>query len=201
LDLVEVAPKNRPPVCRVMDYGKYVYQQNKRQRESKKTHAAKKIKEIKIRAKIEKHDLDFKIKHIRTFLGKNFKVKVTVIYRGREITHTEIGRKLIAKVIAELGDEAVVESAPKMEGRALIAVLAPAPKKAREKKDAPETETGTPASETGTPASETGTPASETGTPASETGPPVTETGTPASDTGTPASETGTPAPGDEPEE
>jgi translation initiation factor IF-3 len=188
-----------------MDYGKYLYQQNKRQRESKKAHAAKKVKEIKIRAKIEKHDLDFKIKHISSFLGKNFKVKVTVIYRGREITHTEIGRKLIAKVIAELGDEAVVESAPKMEGRALIAVLAPAPKKAREKPAETETETAEPAAgtvtETGTPASETGTPASETGTPASETGTPASETGTPASETGTPASETGTPAPGDKPEE
>lgn len=142
-----------------MDYGKYLYQQNKRQRESKKTHAARKIKEIKIRAKIEKHDLDFKIEHIRTFLEKHFKVKVTVIYRGREITHTEIGRKLVAKVIAALGDEAVVESAPKMEGRALIAVLAPAPKKAREKPSETETEAAEPSA--GTPAPTAGTPAPE----------------------------------------
>jgi len=199
LDLVEVAPKNRPPVCRVMDYGKYLYQQNKRQRESKKAHAAKKVKEIKIRAKIEKHDLDFKIKHIRTFLGKNFKVKVTIIYRGREITHTEIGRKLIAKVIAELGDEAVVESAPKMEGRALIAVLAPEPKKAREKPAETETETAEPA--TGPPATETDIPATETGQSVPETGTPASETDTPATETDTPAPETGTPAPGDKPEE
>lgn len=133
MDLVEVAPKNRPPVCRVMDYGKYLYQQNKRQRESKKTHTAKKIKELRIRAKIEKHDLDFKIRHIKAFLNKKFKVKITVVYRGREITHSEIGQELISKVIAALGDDAIVESAPKMEGRALIAVLAPAAKKTKEK--------------------------------------------------------------------
>ncbi len=149
-----------------MDYGKYLYQQNKRQRESKKTHAARKIKEIKIRAKIEKHDLDFKIEHIRIFLEKKFKVKVTVIYRGREITHTEIGRKLVAKVIAALGDEAVVESAPKMEGRALIAVLAPAPKKAREKPSETETEAAEPSASTPPPTA--GTPAPTAGTPAPE---------------------------------
>jgi len=152
LDLVEVAPKNRPPVCRVMDYGKYLYQQNKRQRESKKTHAAKKTKEIKIRAKIERHDLDFKIKHLRAFLEKKFKVKVTVVFRGREITHTEIGRELIAKVIAALGDEAIVESAPKMEGRTLMAVLASAPKKTKRKPA--ETEAGAAELSADTPAPE-----------------------------------------------
>jgi translation initiation factor IF-3 len=116
-----------------MDYGKYLYQQNKRHRESKKAHAAKKVKEIKIRAKIEKHDLNFKIEHIKDFLAKNYKVKVTIIFRGREITRTELGRELIERVIKELGDGAVIESAPKMEGRILTAVLAQSTKKPKQK--------------------------------------------------------------------
>jgi translation initiation factor IF-3 len=116
-----------------MDYGKYLYQQSKRQRESKKTHALKRVKEIKIRAKIEKHDLDFKIKHIKNFLVKNFKVRITVVFRGREITHMELGRELIGRVIGELEGEATVESPPKVEGRVLTAILAPATKKPNKK--------------------------------------------------------------------
>lgn len=132
-DLVEVAPNNRPPVCRVMDYGKYLYQQSKRQRESKKTQTVKRVKEIKIRAKIEKHDLDFKIKHVKDFLAKNYKVRITIVFRGREITHMELGRELINKVISELTEEATVESPPKIEGRVLTAILAPPTRKTSKK--------------------------------------------------------------------
>jgi translation initiation factor IF-3 len=132
-DLVEVAPNNRPPVCRVMDYGKYLYQQSKRQRESKKTQTVKRVKEIKIRAKIEKHDLDFKIKHIKDFLAKTYKVRITIVFRGREITHMELGRDLINKVISELAEEAAVESPPKVEGRVLTAILAPPSRKPSKK--------------------------------------------------------------------
>lgn len=127
---MEVSPDSRPPVCRIMDYGKYLYQQSKRERESRKSHSAKRIKEIKVKAKIEKHDLQFKIEHIKNFLSKNYKVKVSVIFRGREITHPAFGEKLMEKILTELEEVATVETAPRIEGRILTALFAPARKKA-----------------------------------------------------------------------
>ena len=129
LDLVEVSPTARPPVCRIMDYGKFKYEQNRRARKAKKKQHQMQLKEIKMRPKIDDHDYGFKLQHARTFLMERDKVKVTVTFRGREIAHQEIGYKLIQKVIGELADVSLVESAPRSEGRTITAVLMPkAPK-------------------------------------------------------------------------
>jgi translation initiation factor IF-3 len=125
LDLVEVSPTARPPVCRIMDYGKFKYEQNRRARKAKKKQHQMQLKEIKLRPKIEEHDYTFKIQHARDFLRARDKVKLTVTFRGREIAHQEIGYKLIQKAIAELADVASVESPPRSEGRTLNAVLMP----------------------------------------------------------------------------
>ena len=123
LDLVEVAPMANPPVCRIMDYGKYKYQQHKRAQESKKNQRIIHVKEIKLRPKTEKHDFQFKKKHIRKFLLGGNKVKVTVIFRGREMTHYEIGEALLQQMANEVEDVGVVEQAPKREGRNMTLLL------------------------------------------------------------------------------
>jgi translation initiation factor IF-3 len=124
-DLVEVAPNADPPVCKIMDYGKYKYQQNKRSQEAKKKASVIQVKEVKIRPKTDDHDLEFKIRHIRRFLGQKDKAKVTMLFRGREIVYVDLGMKILDRVLEELQDEAVVEQKPKMEGRNLVMVLAP----------------------------------------------------------------------------
>jgi translation initiation factor IF-3 len=137
LDLVEVAPLAKPPVCRVMDFGKYLYDQRKRQRETKKSQSSSVIKEIKVGAKTEPHDIAFKLKHIRRFLSEKHRVKITVVFKGREISHSERGRALIDRIIAELGELATVETPAKLEGRMMSALLAPGKHKpARVKADA-----------------------------------------------------------------
>ncbi len=125
LDLVEVSPTARPPVCRIMDYGKFKYEQNRRARKAKKKQHQMQLKEIKMRPKIEEHDYGFKMQHAREFLVSRDKVKFTILFRGREIAHQEIGYKLIQKAIAELADVSSVESPPRSEGRTLTAVLMP----------------------------------------------------------------------------
>jgi translation initiation factor IF-3 len=127
LDLVEVAPTARPPVCRIMDYGKFKYEQNRRARKAKKKQHQMQLKEVKMRPKIEGHDYDFKIEHAREFLSERDKVKLTVTFRGREIAHQDLGYKLIQRAIADLAEHATVESAPRSEGRTLTAVLMPRP--------------------------------------------------------------------------
>jgi translation initiation factor IF-3 len=127
LDLVEVSPKARPPVCKIMDYGKYMYQLNKRAKEAKKHQHVTVVKEVKMRPKIEPHDYDFKVRHARQFLGAGDKVKVTVIFRGRELAHKELGRRLMERAIEDLSDAASVEVAIRAEGRSMIMVLAPKP--------------------------------------------------------------------------
>ncbi|MBN2564301.1 MAG: translation initiation factor IF-3 [Candidatus Eisenbacteria bacterium] len=127
LDLVEVSPKARPPVCKIMDYGKYMYQLNKRAKEAKKRQHVTVVKEIKMRPKIEPHDYDFKLRHAREFLGEGDKVKCTVIFRGRELAHKELGRKLMERAIEDLSDAASVEVPIRSEGRSMIMVLAPKP--------------------------------------------------------------------------
>jgi len=129
LDLVEVSPTARPPVCRIMDYGKFKYEQNRRARKAKKKQHQMQLKEIKLRPKIEEHDYSFKVEHARTFLTSRDKVKVTVTFRGREMAHQEIGYKLIQKVIQQLADVSTVESSPRSEGRTITAVLMPKPPK------------------------------------------------------------------------
>lgn len=129
LDLVEVSPTARPPVCRIMDYGKFKYEQNRRARKAKKKQHQTQLKEIKMRPKIEEHDYMFKVNHAREFLEERDKVKVTVTFRGREIAHQDLGHKLIQKVIAALGEVALVETPPRSEGRTLFTVLMPRPGK------------------------------------------------------------------------
>jgi len=123
LDLVEVAPGSRPPVCRIMDYGRYKYEQKKKAGKGK-GHAAT-LKEVKLRPRTDQHDLDFKLKNARRFLMDGDKVKVTVMYRGREMVHRELGRKQLDRVVELLGPIAAVENPPRMEGRLLSMILVP----------------------------------------------------------------------------
>ena len=125
LDLVEVSPNANPPVCKIMDYGKYKYELTKKQQEAKKKQSSFQLKEIKIRPKTGDHDLQVKIGHIRKFLGKKDKVRVTVIFRGREITLSDRGRELLGQVAETVSDISTVEQFPKFEGRTMIMVLAP----------------------------------------------------------------------------
>ena len=123
LDLVEVAPGSRPPVCRIMDYGRYKYEQKKKAGKGK-GHAAS-LKEVKLRPRTDDHDLEFKLKNARRFLMDGDKVKVTVMYRGREMVHRQIGRKQLDRVVEMLGSLATVENPPRMEGRFLSMILVP----------------------------------------------------------------------------
>ncbi len=125
LDLVEVAPNERPPVCRIMDYGKYKYQRSKRQQQAKKKQKVILVKEIKLRPKTEEHDYQFKTQHVRRFLQDGHKAKVTIIFRGREMAHTELGRRVLDRIIIDLEDVASVEQMPKQEGRNMTLVLSP----------------------------------------------------------------------------
>lgn len=127
LDLVEVAPNERPPVCRIMDYGKFKYEQNKKDRKARSKQQGQALKEVKFRPKIEKHDLEVKVKRARKFLGESHKVKVTMNFRGREVTHAQLGRQILERVAKELEDIGQVESHPRMEGRHMIMLLAPRP--------------------------------------------------------------------------
>ena len=125
LDLVEVSPNAKPPVCKIMDYGRYKYQQDKKQQEARKKQSTIQIKEIKVRPKTDKHDLDIKLGHISKFIGKNNKVKVTVMFRGREITMTERGRELLNHIAEKAVEFATIEQPPKMEGRTMTMLLGP----------------------------------------------------------------------------
>jgi translation initiation factor IF-3 len=125
LDLVEISPNATPPVCKIMDYGRYKYEMTKKQQEAKKKQTTFQLKEIKVRPKTGNHDLQTKIGHIKKFLGKKDKVKVTVIFRGREITLSQTGKDLLAKIAEETKEIAVVEQYPKFEGRTIVMVLAP----------------------------------------------------------------------------
>jgi translation initiation factor IF-3 len=129
LDLVEVSPTAVPPVCRIMDYGKFKYQQSKKLAEAKKKQVHVQLKEVKLRPKTDDHDLEFKIKHVRRFLEEGNKAKVTLVFRGREITHMDIGRALIERFAAEIQDIAVIENQPRVEGRNLYMIVAPKAKK------------------------------------------------------------------------
>ena len=125
LDLVEIAPNATPPVCRIMDYGKYRYQQSKKLQDARKSQTTIQVKEIRLRPKTEEHDLDVKIKHIKKFLQQNDKVKITMMFRGREIAYTDLGRKIMETVRDSLTDVGVVEMQPKLEGRNMIMMVIP----------------------------------------------------------------------------
>jgi translation initiation factor IF-3 len=125
LDLVEVAPKGKPPVCRIMDFGKYRYEQQKREKEARKKQKIITMKEVKLRPNIEQHDFDVKTKNALRFINDGNKVKVTIMFRGRELSHPELGRELLLKVADALSESVVVERAPKLEGKNMIMILVP----------------------------------------------------------------------------
>jgi translation initiation factor IF-3 len=125
LDLVEVAPTADPPVCRIMDYGKFKYQQSKKAHDARKKQNIMHIKEVKVSPKTEDHDVQNKVKHIRRFLEGGDKAKVTMIFRGREITYIEIGRKILDKIALGIEDIGVIEQKPTLEGRNMVMIIAP----------------------------------------------------------------------------
>jgi len=125
LDLVEVAPEASPPVCRIMDFGKYKYTQARRLKEARKKQTTISVKEVKMGPKTERHDFDFKLKHVRRFLEEGHKAKVTVRFKGREMAHTERGWKMLQKMVEAVQDIAVADNNPRMEGRMLHIMLSP----------------------------------------------------------------------------
>jgi translation initiation factor IF-3 len=125
LDLVEVAPSANPPVCRIMNYGKFQYQKSKRAHEARKHQKQVVLKEVKFRPKTEEHDYQFKKNHIVRFIGEGNKAKATVVFRGREMTHQEIGRRLMERLVNDLKEIAEVERPPKMEGYSLVTIFMP----------------------------------------------------------------------------
>lgn len=125
LDLVEVAPQVKPPVCRIMDFSKYKYEQEKREREAKKHQKQFHIKEIRVKPNIEEHDYSIKFKHLLEFLKEGNKVKVTLMFRGREMAHRDIGRRVIDRFVADVHETGVVEHGPVFEGRMITLVIAP----------------------------------------------------------------------------
>ncbi|MCR4790908.1 MAG: translation initiation factor IF-3 [Treponemataceae bacterium] len=129
LDLVEVAPNANPPVCKILDYGKYRFEQEKKLRDSKKNQKVLKLKEIRMQPKIASGDLDFKSKHIKEFLDEGDKVKVSIRFRGRELAHTELGEEVLNEVLKRLEGEYVMDKAPAMEGRFMSMTISPKAKK------------------------------------------------------------------------
>lgn len=125
LDLVEVSPNSRPPVCRILDFGKFKYELAKKDKMAKKKQHAFQLKEMRYRPKIDEHDFQFKTKHVKEFIESGSKVRVYVMFRGREMAHTEFGREVLERVIEELKEISVVEATPKQEGRNMTMVLAP----------------------------------------------------------------------------
>ncbi|AQS54899.1 translation initiation factor IF-3 [Novibacillus thermophilus] len=129
LDLVNVAPNAKPPVCRIMDYGKYRYEQSKREKEARKKQKVITVKEVRLSSSIEEHDLQTKLRNVKKFLKKGDKVKCSIRFRGREITHQDIGRELLNRIAEEVKDEAEVERRPKLEGRSMVMILTPVSKR------------------------------------------------------------------------
>jgi len=125
LDLVEVAPTVTPPVCKILDYGKYKYEQKKKAKESKKKQTIVVLKEVQFRPRTDVHDIDYKVKHIARFLGEGNKVRVSIRFRGREMAHQRLGRTLIDRIIDKVGNLGIVEQSARMEGRILALVFAP----------------------------------------------------------------------------
>ena len=128
LDLVNVAPNAKPPVCRIMDYGKYRYEQSKRDKEARKKQKVITVKEVRLSSNIDEHDFQTKLRNVKKFLRKGDKVKCSIRFRGREITHQNIGREVLNRIAEEVKDEVEIERRPKLEGRSMIMILAPSSK-------------------------------------------------------------------------
>ena len=126
LDLVEVAPNSNPPVCRIMDYGKFRYQQAKKTKDAKKKQTIIQVKEVKLRPKTEEHDIQYKIAHIKRFLSEGNRAKVTIQFRGREIAHPNMAKRVIDRIIEDTKEIAALDQPPKMEGRRMVFILRPA---------------------------------------------------------------------------
>jgi translation initiation factor IF-3 len=151
LDLVEVSPTARPPVCRIMDFGKFKYEQNKRQRESRKKQHTIQVKEVKFRPKTEEHDYQFKKRHAEEFLEKGYKVKITMMFRGRELDHRDLGMRMLHRLEEDLSETGTVERAAKFEGRLITMYMAPLadrPRKQKSTKKRSETRETTATTET-----------------------------------------------------
>ncbi|MDM8518906.1 translation initiation factor IF-3 [Anaerolineales bacterium HSG6] len=127
-DLVEVAPTAKPPVCRLMDYGKFLYEAQKKEKDARKSQTKVEIKEIRLRPKTGDHDINYKVKNARKFLMNGSKVKVRVRFRGREVTHPEVARGLMQRISSALEDVAIIEKRPSMEGMTMLMILGPKPK-------------------------------------------------------------------------
>ena len=136
LNLVEVNPMAKPPVCKIMDYGRFKYEEKKKANETKKKQVVVKVKEIKLRPKTEDHDYETKVRHAREFLEEGNKAKITIMFRGREITHREIGTRVLDDVVQDLKEVAVVEQTPRLEGKQMFMILAPNSKVAQRARDA-----------------------------------------------------------------
>jgi len=135
LDLVEVNPMAKPPVCKIMDYGKFKYEEKKKASEAKKKQVVVHLKEVKLRPKTEEHDYEFKVRNVKRFLEEGNKARVTIMFRGREITHKELGQALLDDVVKDVKDVGVIEQQPRMEGRQMFMILAPSPKVAQRARD------------------------------------------------------------------
>jgi translation initiation factor IF-3 len=125
LDLVEVSPTAEPPVCKIMDYGKYRYRVSKKQHDARKSQAVIHVKEIRLRPKTEEHDVQVKVKHIKKFLEKQDKVKISILFRGREIAFTDIGRRIMNEIKNELADDCIIDQEPRLEGRNMVMIVSP----------------------------------------------------------------------------
>jgi translation initiation factor IF-3 len=159
LDLVEISPAAQPPVCKIMDYGKYLYQQEKKEREAKKHQKTITVKEVKFRINVDDHDYETKKNHVLRFLDEGDKVKATIFFRGREMTRTGLGRQILERLIKDVEPHSIVEFRPRQEGNTLHAILAPkkveAPKKAEKPKPAAQSapNQGAPPAQVAKPAS------------------------------------------------
>lgn len=128
LDLVEISPNATPPVCRIMDYGKYKYQMSKKAHDAKKKQVVIHLKEVKMRSKTDEHDFNFKMRHVERFLADGDKAKITIVFRGRELAHIDLGREMLKKVVDVIKDKGVIEQQPRMEGKSLTMIISPAAK-------------------------------------------------------------------------
>jgi len=143
LDLVEIAAQATPPVCRIMNSGKFFYQQAKREAEARKHQRHIQVKEVKFRPKIDEHDFQFKKRNVERFLAEGSKVKSTVIFRGREVVHSEVGYKILVRLAEELGPAAIIEVAPRQEGNTMVQILSPRKEQVQKPKREPKSETAT----------------------------------------------------------
>ena len=176
LDLVEVSPMAKPPVCKIMDYGKFKYETKKKANEAKKKQTVVKLKEVKFRPKTEEHDYNFEVKAVREFLDEGNKARITVMFRGREITHREIGQAILTRISAELKEVAIVEQAPRLEGRLLFMILAPNPRYVQQQKSRLEQQQRNAAAPAAPrPSTPTGEPPVPPATPPPPAGPPPSQ--------------------------